>query len=332
MIQQNIIEVQNLKKYFKIEKGIIKKNIKYVKAVDDVSFVIKEKETVGLVGESGSGKSTLGRVILKLSEPTENTVLFQGKDITKLKGEDLKNYKKNVNIVFQDPAASLNPRKTIRQILKRSLEVNKYPKNNMKNLIFKILQTVELGAGFADRFPHQLSGGQQQRVAIARAIILKPKFIVLDEPTSALDLSVQAQILNILLDLQKQESLTYLFITHDLNVVRYISDRIGVMYLGKLVEIGPAEEIYFRPKHPYTLGLMSSSPVITPRDRNKKIFELSGEIESMINPPKGCRLCRRCPFVKDICSLKEPKMMKIANDHLVACHFANELNLNKYRN
>jgi len=332
MIQQNIIEVQNLKKYFKIEKGIIKKNIKYVKAVDGVSFVIKEKETVGLVGESGSGKSTLGRVILKLSEPTENTVLFQGKDITKLKGEDLKNYKKNVNIIFQDPAASLNPRKTIRQILKRSLEVNKYPKNNMKNLIFRILQTVELGADFVDRFPHQLSGGQQQRVAIARAIILKPKFIVLDEPTSALDLSVQAQILNILLDLQKQESLTYLFITHDLNVVRYISDRIGVMYLGKLVEIGPAEEIYFRPKHPYTLGLMSSSPVITPRDRNKKRFELSGEIESMINSPKGCRLCRRCPFTKDICFSKEPKMIEIANDHLVACHFANELNLNNYRN
>jgi len=202
----------------------------------------------------------------------------------------------------------------------------------MKNLIFRILQTVELGADFVDRFPHQLSGGQQQRVAIARAIILKPKFIVLDEPTSALDLSVQAQILNILLDLQKQESLTYLFITHDLNVVRYISDRIGVMYLGKLVEIGPAEEIYFRPKHPYTLGLMASSPVITPRDRNKKRFKLSGEIESMINPPKGCRLCRRCPFTKDICFSKEPKMIEIANDHLVACHFANELNLNNYRN
>jgi len=332
MIQQNIIEVRNLKKYFKIEKGIIKKNIKYVKAVDGVSFVIKEKETVGLVGESGCGKSTLARVILKLSEPTENTVLFQGKDITKLKGGDLKNYKKNVNIVFQDPSSSLNPRKTVRQILKRSLEVNKYRKESMGNIIIKILQKVELGLNFADRFPHQLSGGQQQRVAIARAIILKPKFIVLDEPTSALDLSIQAQILNILLDLQEQENLTYLFITHDLNVVRYISDRIGVMYLGKLVEIGPAEEIYFRPKHPYTLGLMSSSPVITPRDRNKKRFELSGEIESMINSPKGCRLCRRCPFTKDICFSKEPKMIEIANDHLVACHFANELNLNNYRN
>ncbi|MBE3128560.1 MAG: ABC transporter ATP-binding protein [Actinobacteria bacterium] len=331
-MKQNIIEVQNLKKYFAIEKGIIKKNIKYIKAVDDVSFVIKEKETVGLVGESGCGKSTLARVILKLSEPTENTVLFQGKDITKLKGENLKNYKKNVNIVFQDPASSLNPRKTVRKILKRSLEVNKYQKENMENIIIKILQKVELGVDFADSLPHQLSGGQQQRVAIARAIILKPKFIVLDEPTSALDLSIQAQILNILLDLQELENLTYLFITHDLNVARYISDRIGVMYLGKLVEIGPAEEIYFRPKHPYSLGLMSSSPVITPRDRNKKRFELSGEIESIIDPPKGCRLCRRCPFVKDICSLKEPKMIKIANDHLVACHFANELSLNKYRN
>jgi len=202
-MKQNIIEVQNLKKYFTIEKGIIKKNIKYIKAVDDVSFVIKEKETVGLVGESGCGKSTLARVILKLSEPTENT------------------YKKNVNIVFQDPSSSLNPRKTVRQILKRSLEVHKYRKESMGNIIIKILQKVELGLDFADRFPHQLSGGQQQRVAIARAIILKPKFIVLDEPTSALDLSIQAQILNILLDLQEQENLTYLFITHDLNVVRY---------------------------------------------------------------------------------------------------------------
>ena len=330
-MKKNIIEVQNLKKYFTIEKGIIKKNIKFIKAVDDVSFVIKEKETVGLVGESGCGKSTLARVILKLSEPTENTVLFQGKDIANLKEEDLKNYKKNVNIVFQDPASSLNPRKTVRQILKRSLEVSKFQKESMENTIIKILQKVELGPDFADRFPHHLSGGEQQRVAIARAIILKPKFIVLDEPTSALDLSIQAQILNILLDLQEKENLTYLFITHDLDVVRYISDRIGVMYLGKLVEIGPSEEIYFTPKHPYTLGLMSSLPVTTPRDRNKKRFELSGEIDSMINPPKGCRLCRRCPFVKDRCFSKEPKMTEIANDHLVACHFANELNLKNYR-
>jgi len=331
-MKKNIIEIQNLKKYFTIEKGIIKKNIKYIKAVDDVSFVIKEKETVGLVGESGCGKSTLARVILKLLEPTENTVFFQGKDITKLKGENLKNYKKNVNIVFQDPGSSLNPRKTVRQILKRSLEVNKNKKENIENVIIKILQKVELGVDFAHRFPHQLSGGQQQRVAIARAIILKPKFIVLDEPTSALDLSIQAQILNILLDLQEQENLTYLFITHDLNVVRYISDRIGVMYLGKLVEIGPTEEIYFRPKHPYTLGLMSSSPVAKPRDRNKKRFKLSGEIESIIEPPKGCRLCRRCSFAKDICYSKEPKMIEIAYDHLVACHFVNELSLNSYRN
>jgi len=328
-MQNNIIEVQNLKKYFKIEKGIIKKNIKYIKAVDGVSFVIKEKETVGLVGESGCGKTTLARVILKLIEPTENTVLFQGKDITNLKKEDLKNYKKNVNIVFQDPASSLNPRKTVRQILKRSLEVNEYQKDSMENTIIQILQKVELGTDFADRFPHHLSGGEQQRVSIARAIILKPKFVVLDEPTSALDLSIQAQILNLLLNLQEKENLTYLFITHDLDVVRYISDRIGVMYLGKLVEIGPSEEIYFRPKHPYTFGLMSSSPVTTPRERNKKRFELIGEIESIINPPKGCRLSGRCPFAKDICLLKEPKMIEIAKDHLVACHFVNELNLNK---
>ncbi|MBK5242592.1 ABC transporter ATP-binding protein [Clostridium sp.] len=327
---RNLVEIKNLKRYFSIKKGIIKKSVRYIKAVDDVSFNIREKETVGLVGESGSGKSTLARAILKLSAIKEDSILFDGKDISKLKGKDLKNFKKNTNMVFQDPASSLNPRKTIRQILRRSLEVYKYPKNTMNKLIDEILIKVELGLDFGDRYPSQLSGGQQQRVAIARAIILKPEFIILDEPTSALDISVQAQILNLLLDLQEKEGLTYLFITHDLNIVRYISDRIGVMYLGGLMEIGPAEEVYHRPRHPYTRALMDSSPTISIDSDNRVKFELSGEIESMINTPTGCRLNRRCPFAKEICVNKVPIMTEIAKDHHVFCHFVNEIDFNLY--
>jgi len=327
---KNLLEIKNLKRYFSIKKGIINKSVRHIKAVDDVSFNIREKETVGLVGESGSGKSTLARTILKLSDIKDGSILFDGIDISKLNRKELKNFKKNTNMVFQDPASSLNPRKTIRQILRRSLEVYKYPKNTIDERINEILTKVELGLDFGDRYPGQLSGGQQQRVAIARAIILKPKFIILDEPTSALDISVQAQILNLLLDLQEKEGLTYLFITHDLNIVRYISDRIGVMYLGGLMEIGPAEEIFHRPRHPYTRALMDSSPIISIDSKDRKKFELSGEIESMINTPHGCRLNRRCPFAKEICSSKIPKMTEISKDHYVFCHFVNEVDFSLY--
>ncbi|HKL43550.1 MAG TPA: ABC transporter ATP-binding protein [Clostridia bacterium] len=329
-MQRNLVELRNLKKYFSIKKGIINKSVKYIKAVDDVSFNIREKETVGLVGESGSGKSTLARAILKLSDIKSDSILFDGKDISTLTGNDLKNFKKNTNMVFQDPASSLNPRKTIRQILRRSLEVYKYPKNTMNKLIDEILLKVDLGLDFGDRYPGQLSGGQQQRVAIARSIILKPKFIILDEPTSALDISVQAQILNLLLDLQEQEGLTYLFITHDLNIVRYISDRIGVMYLGGLMEIGPAEDIYHNPRHPYTRALMDSSPIISLDSKTRKRFELGGEIGSMINTPKGCKLSRRCPFAEEICTNKIPKMTEISKEHYVFCHFVNEIDFDLY--
>lgn len=327
---KNLLEIKNLKRYFSIKKGIINKSVKYIKAVDDVTFNIREKETVGLVGESGSGKSTLARTILKLSTIKDGSIIFDGIDISKLSKKELRNFKKNTNMVFQDPASSLNPRKTIRQILRRSLEVYKYPKNTMDERINEILMKVELGLDFGDRYPGQLSGGQQQRVAIARAIILKPKFIILDEPTSALDISVQAQILNLLLDLQEKEGLTYLFITHDLNIVRYISDRIGVMYLGGLMEIGPAEEIFHRPRHPYTRALMDSSPIISIDSKDRKKFELSGEIESMINTPDGCRLNRRCPFAKEICSNTVPKMTKISEDHYVFCHLVNEIDFSLY--
>jgi oligopeptide/dipeptide ABC transporter ATP-binding protein len=323
---KNLVELKNLKKYFSIKKGIIRKSVRYIKAVDDVSFSIRENETVGLVGESGSGKSTLARAILKLSNiEKDSTIEYDGIDISKLNKIELKNFKKDTNMVFQDPASSLNPRKTIRQILRRSLEVHKYPRESREARIDEILKKVDLDLDYGNRYPGQLSGGQQQRVAIARAIILNPKFIILDEPTSALDISVQAQILNLLLDLQENEGLTYLFITHDLNIVRYISDRIGVMYLGRLMEIGPAEEIYHRPRHPYTRSLMDSSPMISVDSKNREKFELSGEIESMIDTPTGCRLNRRCPFAKEICAIEDPKMTKIAEDHYVFCHFANEM-------
>src|SRR5665648_4167 len=329
---QNLLEIKHLKKYFRIKNGFIRNTFRYIKAVDDVSLAIAKKETLGLVGESGSGKTTLARMILKLLETTKDSVLFEGKDITMLKRTDLKEFKKNTNMVFQDPASSLDPRKTIREILKRSLEVYHYPRDTMDDLIYEMLSKVELSVDFADRYPNQLSGGQQQRVAIARAIILKPKFIILDEPTSALDISVQAQILNLLLDLQEKENLTYLFITHDLNIVRYISDRIGVMYLGALMEIGPTEDIFLNPRHPYTQALMDSSPIISPEARNRKRFELNGEIESMINTPAGCRLHRRCPFVKEICTVDIPKMTEIGADHFVACHFVNEIDFNLFKN
>lgn len=328
---QMILEIKHLKKYFRLKKGLIKKTYRYIKAVDDVSFSIAKKETLGLVGESGSGKTTLARAILKLSSIAEDSIFFDGKDITKLKGVELKEFKKSTNMVFQDPASSLDPRKTIRQILKRSLEVYRYPKDAMDDRINDILGKVELSIDFADRYPMQLSGGQQQRVAIARAIILNPKFIILDEPTSALDISVQAQILNLLLDLQEKEDLTYLFITHDLNIVRYISDRIGVMYLGSLMEIGPTEAIFQQPRHPYTQALMDSSPIISPEARNRKRFELNGEIESMINVPLGCRLNRRCPFAQEVCRTDFPQLAEIGPDHSVACHFAGKLDFSLHK-
>jgi len=322
-----LVDVKKVKKYYTMKSGLIKKRTIQVKAVDDVSFSIFRGEILGLVGESGSGKTTLARLIMRLTKPTENSVYFEGEDIFEASGMRLEQIRKKMGIVFQDPAASLNPRSTIRATLRRPLVINGQKGQQIRQLLKAIIAEVNLGETYLRRYPHMLSGGQQQRVSVARALVLRPRFIVLDEPTSALDVSVQAQILNLLLEVQKTHGLTYLFISHDLNVVRYMSDRIGVMYMGKLIEIGPAEAVYFNPKHPYTLGLLSSAPILTPRARRLRRFKLAGEPPSMIHPPAGCRLHPRCPFVEDLCKIKPPALKEIAPGHFAACHRAQSLDL-----
>lgn len=324
-----LVRVDNIKKYFTFSEGLIKKKAFRIRAVDGVSFDIYKGETLGLVGESGSGKTTIARLMLRLTVPTENTVFFKGKDVFKATGKELKDLRRAMGIVFQDPASSLNPRATILDSIKRPLEINGYSKEEIVSLVNETMSKVALGKELLVRYPHQLSGGQQQRASIARAIILKPELIVLDEPTSALDVSVQAQILNLLLEIQEEFNLTYLFITHNLSVVRYISDRIGVMYLGKMMEIAPADEIYSSPMHPYTLGLLSSAPVLSPKERNRKKLILSGDPPSLINPPSGCRLHPRCPYVKDVCRKKSPELLEEKPGHFVACHRAKELDFSE---
>ncbi|MBA7554192.1 Oligopeptide transport ATP-binding protein OppF [subsurface metagenome] len=273
---EKIIEIRNLKKYFSLKKGLFKKKITHIKALDNINLDINEGETMGLVGESGCGKTTLGRSILKLIELTSGSIFFEGSDTSKASGKSLKELRKKMSVVFQDPFSSLNPRLTIKTTLVRPLVINGVKTEMIDSIIKEVIHKVNLGEELLFRYPHQLSGGQQQRVSIARAIILKPKFLILDEPTSSLDISVQAQILNLLLDLQEEYRLTYLFISHDLNIVNYISDRIGVMYLGKLIELAPVYEINANPRHPYTLGLFSSSPVLSPKFRKRKKLILAG--------------------------------------------------------
>lgn len=320
-----IVKVDRVKKYFEINKGIFRKRVTQIKAVDGISFSIKKGETLGLVGESGSGKTTLARMILGLIKPTENTIYLDNKDIFEALGKERKEIRKKMGIIFQDPLASLNPRATIKESLKRPMLVNGINKKDMDEIIKDTISKVNLREELLDRYPHQLSGGQQQRVSVARAIVLRPEFLVLDEPTSALDVSVQAQILNLLLDLQEQYNLAYLFISHDLNVVRFISDRIAVMYLGKLMEVASGEEIFNNAKHPYTQGLILSSAVLSPRDRDRKKISFAGDPLSLIKLPKGCRLSPRCPYKKEVCVEKIPELREILPGHFVACHRAEEL-------
>jgi len=316
-----LLNVVNLKKYFPIRRGLFGRIVGYVKAVDSVSFNIDENEVFSLVGESGSGKTTVARCILKLYDPTDGRIVFEGRDVTRLKGRDLKDYRRKVQAVFQNPFLSLNPRMRIADIVSEPLLAHmKISKSKAHKAAVELLERVGLSASLARRFPSDLSGGQAQRVAIARALALKPKLIVLDEPTSALDVSVQSQILNLLEDLSREYKLSYLLISHDLSVVRYISDRVGVMYLGNIVEEAPTEVLFENPLHPYTQALLSAVPEPDPSLKKlRKRIMLPGEPPSAINPPKGCRLHPRCPKVMEICSREEPPLIEVKEGHKVKC-------------
>ncbi|WP_053365816.1 ABC transporter ATP-binding protein [Bacillus sp. FJAT-27245] len=314
-----LVEVSNLKKYFPKKKGLFGKSTTYVKAVDDISFSIKKGETLGLVGESGCGKSTTGRMIMKLLEATEGKILFEGKDITHLNDDEIRSMRKDFQMVFQDPYASLNPRLKVGEIIEEPLLVHGYPKDKLRERVEYLLEVVGLSAYHADRYPHEFSGGQRQRVGIARALAINPKLIVADEPVSALDVSIQSQILNLLKDLQEEFGLTYLFIAHDLSVVEHISDRVGVMYLGKIVELTDKETLYRNPLHPYTKALMSAVPIPDPSIKRERII-LKGDIPSPSNPPSGCTFHTRCPFAMEQCKVDVPALKELENGHFVSCH------------
>ena len=314
----NLIEVKNLKKYFTKKSGLIKKEIKEVKAVDDVSFYIKKGETLGLVGESGCGKSTLGRTLIRLYDVTDGEILFDGEDISKKSEKELKNFRKRTQTIFQDPYASLNPNMTVKDIIREPLDIHtNFSKDEKDKIVYEMLKKVGLNKEHATRYPHEFSGGQRQRIGIARALSVKPDFIFCDEPISALDVSIQAQIINLLEDLQKELGITYLFIAHDLSMVKHISDRVCVMYLGKVVEIGSSEDIYENPKHPYTKALLSSIPKIDD-DTEEEILE--GDVPSPLNPPLGCRFRTRCKYAKEICSKENPPRVDFGNEHYAYCH------------
>ncbi len=315
-----LLEVEGLKKYFPIRKGILGKKVGYVKAVDDISFYVNEGETLGIVGESGCGKSTTGRMLMRLLEPSDGRVTFNGIEITDLSEAAMRKLRREIQMVFQDPYASLNPRHTVEKILMEPLIVHQIgnPKER-KQKVYGLLETVGLSKYHAKRYPHQFSGGQRQRIGIAKALMTNPKLIIADEPVSALDVSIQAQVLNLMQDLQKELKLTYIFIAHDLGVVRHISDRVGVMYLGRLVEIAPSEVLYAEPLHPYTKALLSAVPVPDPSYKREQII-LEGDIPSPSNPPSGCTFHTRCPYRMDVCSKVSPSLEEVKPDQFVACH------------
>ncbi len=324
-MSDTLLEVQGLKKYFPIRGGILRRVVGHVKAVDDVSFAVKKGETFGLVGESGCGKSTTGRTILRLLEPTEGRVLFDGVDVASLSTRKMQKTRRDLQMVFQDPFASLNPQMTVGELIEEPMKVhNMYPSEERKKKVLELMETVGLDPVYRQRYPHEFSGGQRQRIGIARALSLRPKLIIADEPVSALDVSIQSQVLNLLQDLQKEFGLTYIFIAHDLSVVKHISDRVGVMYLGRMVEIAPKNELYSNPAHPYTEALMSAVPIPNPRLKRERIV-LQGDVPSPANPPSGCAFHPRCPKAFDRCKVERPILQDLGNGHFVACHlFANE--------
>ena len=322
MKKDSLLEVKNISRFFNIKKGFWGKSSK-LKAVDDVSFEINKGETLGLVGESGCGKTTIGRTILKLYEPTSGNIVFDGKDITKLSNKEMLPFRRKMQMIFQDPYASLDPRMTVGDIVGEAIDIHKLFKSNKERLerIQYLLMRVGLNNDHINRYPHEFSGGQRQRIGIARALAVEPSFIVCDEPISALDVSIQAQVVNMLEDLQRDLGLTYLFIAHDLSMVKHISNKIGVMYLGKLVEIGSSDEVYNNPQHPYTKALLSAIPIPDPKESsNKQRIILEGEIPSPIDPPTGCRFRGRCKYSKKICSEVDPSFKEIDKSHKVCCH------------
>lgn len=324
-MRQPILEVKDLQKHFPIKKGLLQKTDSYVKAVDGVDLEIFEGETYSLVGESGCGKSTLGRTIIRLMDPTGGLIKYSGQDISDISQKDLKKYRKDMQLIFQDPMASLNPRMRVGDILREPFKIhNLYTPAEQKEKVFWLLRNVGLNEDAYLKFPHEFSGGQRQRIVIARALALSPKFIVCDEAVSALDVSIQSQIINLLKKLQKEYNITYLFISHNLSVVKYISDRVAVMYLGKIVESAPKGEIFKNPMHPYTQALISAIPVPTSdRSKTREKIILEGEVPSPVNPPRGCRFHTRCPKVMPICKKVEPQFVQINQDHRVACHLYN---------